>query len=172
MVYGSGAWIAAAAAQKRRQQLHAEEEMTTYTQDDLTNDWEFKIVRSGSGAFRNPKVLDKLIEEEAQAGWVILEKLDDSRVRFKRPRSARAKDAYLPEGVDAYRTHYGVPTARYAVLVGVLMALLAMGAAVGVVVFMGAEGSDAQVPWIAVSTMIPLVLVVFGVVVMLARRRK
>ena len=142
--------------------------MTTYTQDDLTDDWEFKIVRSESGAFRNPKVLNKLIEEEAQAGWVMLEKLDDSRVRFKRPRSARVKDTYLPEGVDPYRTHYGVPTAQYAVLVGVLVALLAMG----VVVFMGVKGSDAQVPWIAVSTVIPMVLVVFGVMVMLARRRR
>jgi len=168
MAYGGGAWIAAVAAKKRRQQLRMEEEMTTYTQDDLTNDWEFKIVRSESGAFRNPKALDRLIEEEAQAGWVMLEKLDDSRVRFKRPRSARAKDAYLPEGVDAYRTHYGAPTARYAALVGVLVALLAMGA----VAFLGAEGSGARVPWIAVSTLIPLVLVVVGVVAMMVRRRR
>jgi len=168
MAYGGGAWIAAAAAQKRRQQLRAEEEMTTYTQDDLVDDWEFKIVRSESGAFRNPNALDKLIEEEAQAGWVMLEKLDDSRVRFKRPRSARVKDTYLPEGVDPYRTHYGMPTARYAVMVGVLAALLALGIAV----FVGAEASDAQVPWIAISTVIPLVLVVFIVVVMMARRRR
>jgi len=168
MAYGGGAWIAAAAAKKRRQQLHAEEEMTTYTQEDLTNDWEFKIVRSESAAFRNPKALDRLIEEEAQAGWVMLEKLDDSRVRFKRPRSARAKDAYLPEGVDAYRTRYGAPTARYAVLVGAVVALLAMG----LVVFMGMESSGARVPWIAVSTLIPLVLVVVGVVAMMVRRRR
>jgi len=168
MAYGGGAWIAAVAAKKRRQQLRMEEEMTTYTQDDLTNDWEFKIVRSESGAFRNPKVLDKLVEEEAQAGWVMLEKLDDSRVRFKRPRSARAKDAYLPEGVDAYRTHYGPPTARYAALVGVVVAVLAIGA----VAFLGAEGSGERVPWIAVSTLIPLVLVVVGVVMVMVRRRR
>jgi len=107
MTYGTGAWIAttAGAAAKRRQMLLAEEEeMTQYTQDDLTNDWEFKIVRSESAAFRKSEALNKLVEEEARAGWVMLEKLDDRRVRFKRPRSARAKDAYLPEA--------SIPTAR------------------------------------------------------------
>ena len=169
MTYGGGAWVAAAAAARRRKMLLAEEEnMTQYTRDDLANDWEFKIVRSDTAAFRKPEVLSKLLEEEAQAGWVMLEKLDDSRVRFKRPRSARVKDTYLPEGVDPYRTHYGMPTARYAVMVGVLVALLALGVAV----FVGAEASDTQVPWIAISTVIPLVLVVFIVVMMLARRRR
>jgi len=91
MAYSTGAVVAAAAAAKRRQMLLAEEEdMTQYTQDDLSNDWEFKIVRSSTAVFRNPKALNKLLEEEAQAGWIMLEKLDDSRIRFKRPRSARA----------------------------------------------------------------------------------
>jgi len=122
MAYSSGAVVAAAAAAKRRQMLLAEEEdMTQYTQDDLENDWEFKIIRSGTAAFRNPQVLNKLLEEEAQAGWIMLEKLDDSRIRFKRPRSARAKDLYLPDGVDPYRTQYGFPPARYALLIGVFL---------------------------------------------------
>lgn len=46
----------------------AEEEDMAYTQEDLSNDWEFKIVRSESGAFRKPEVLKKLLEEEARAG--------------------------------------------------------------------------------------------------------
>ncbi len=101
--------------------------MTAYTQDDLSSDWEFKIVRSDSGAFRKPEVLEELIEEEAQAGWVMLEKFDDSRVRFKRPRSARARDAYLPDGVDPYRTQSGVPSAQYttiAVSIGLLLLVM------------------------------------------------
>ena len=126
-----GAIVAAnAAAARRRQTLleKEEEEMTQYTQDDLRNDWEFKIVRSGTAAFRKPEVLNRLLEEEAQAGWVMLEKLDDSRIRFKRPRSARAKDAYLPDGVDPYGTQYGAPVTRQAVLVGVgLLVLLVLG---------------------------------------------
>jgi len=168
MFYGSGGVIAAAAAEERRRALLAEEEMMTYSQDDLAKDWEFKIVRSDSGAFRNPQVLNRLIEEEAQAGWTMLEKLDDSRIRFKRPHSERAKDAYLPEGVDPYRTHYGVPSARYAVLVGVLVGLLALG----IFAFLLVEGGSPQVPWISIATLIPLVLVVFGVVMALARRRR
>ena len=129
MAYSAGGVVAAAAAAKRRQMLLAEEEnMASYTQDDLRNDWEFKIVRSGTAAFRKPEVLNKLLEEEAQTGWVMLEKLDDSRIRFKRPRSARAKDAYLPDGVDPYRTQYGAPITRQAVLVGVgLLVLLVLG---------------------------------------------
>jgi len=49
-----------------------------------------RIVRSDSGAFRKPEILERLIEEEAQAGWVMLEKFDDNRVRFKQSRSTRA----------------------------------------------------------------------------------
>jgi hypothetical protein len=168
MFYGSGGVIAAAAAEKRRQELLAEEEMTTYSQDDLANDWEFKIVRSDSAAFRNPQVLNRLIEEESQAGWTMLEKLDDSRIRFKRPRSAQAKDAYLPEGVDPYRTRYGVPSARTAVLIGVLVGLLALG----MFAFLLVEEGSSRVPWISIATLIPLILVIFGVVMALARRRR
>ena len=123
MAYTGGV-IAAAAAKKRRQMLRAEEEnMTQYTQDDLRDDWEFKIIRSDTGAFRKPEVLERLIEEEAQAGWVMLEKFDDTRVRFKRPRSARASDAFLPDGVDPYRTQYGTGFTRPAVILGLVLAL-------------------------------------------------
>jgi hypothetical protein len=104
--------------------------MARYTQEDLNNDWEFKIVRSESGAFRKPEVLRKLIEEEARAGWVMLEKFDDSRIRFKRSRSARTRDALLPPGSDPYRTQYGISSTRIGLLVVALMmlALLALGA--------------------------------------------
>jgi hypothetical protein len=104
----------ASAAQRRRQMLEKEEEeeMAQYTREDLDNEWEFKIVRSGTAAFRKREVLDKVVEEEARAGWVMLEKLDDSRIRFKRPRRARAQDAYLPPEVDPYRTTYGASSYR------------------------------------------------------------
>jgi len=129
MAFGGAA---AAAAAKRRQMMFAEEEedMARYTQNDLGNDWEFKIVRSDSGAFRKPEVLRKLIEEEARAGWVMLEKFDDSRIRFKRPRIARTRDALLPPGIDPYRTQYGISSTRIGLLVVALMmlALLALGA--------------------------------------------
>ncbi len=127
-----GATAAAAAAERRRRMMLAEEEedLAGYTQDDLSDNWEFKIVRSESAAFRKPEVLKKLLEEEARAGWVMLEKFDDSRIRFKRPRSARTRDILLPPDVDPYRTQYGISSTRIGLLVVALMllALLALGA--------------------------------------------
>jgi hypothetical protein len=76
-----------------------------YTPADLQGDWEFKILQSSSLAFRKPDVLRKVRDEEAQAGWILLEKIDDAHLRFKRPASARSNDQSLP--FDAYRTHYG-----------------------------------------------------------------
>ena len=55
----------------------------------------------------------------------MVEKFDDSRIRFKRPRNARDQDAYLPEGVDPYRTQYGAAAFLYGVLVtGILLLIV------------------------------------------------
>ncbi len=69
--------------------------------------WEFKIVRANRDLFREPKVFQRVCEEEAHAGWILLEKLDDRRIRFKRPIALRdiIKPEFLP--YDPYRTHYG-----------------------------------------------------------------
>ena len=121
---GAAAAAAAVAAAERQRVMFAEEEdMAGYTRDDLSNNWEFKIVRSDSAAFRKPEVLRKVIEEEARAGWVMLEKFDDSRVRFKRPRSARTRDALLPPGTDPYRTQYGISSTRIGLSVVALLSL-------------------------------------------------
>ena len=99
--------------------------MATYTSEELEEDWEFKIVRANSPAFRKPEVFQKLRQEQAVAGWTMVEKFDDSRMRFKRPRSAREQDVYLPEGVDPYRTQYGAPAVMYGMLaIGVLLLLV------------------------------------------------
>jgi hypothetical protein len=98
------AWQAAAA--RRRQDEEEEERMTAYNSRDLAEDWEFKILRSVSAAFRSPAKLRRYLDEEAQAGWVLVEKLDDRRIRLKRPASARRKYAGLD--FDAYRTTVGL----------------------------------------------------------------
>ena len=127
----AGTTAASAARQRQIQLEKEEEEMTQYTPADLDHDWEFKIVRSGTAAFRRREVLERLIEEEARAGWVMLEKLDDSRIRFKRPRRAQAQDAYLPADVDPYRTTYGgLSTQRTAILlliVGLMLFFTLLG---------------------------------------------
>ena len=79
----STAAAAAAAAQRRREE--EEEHMTPYTPRDLAENWEFKILRSATGAFKDPAVMQRYLAEEAQAGWTLVEKFDNSRIRLKRP---------------------------------------------------------------------------------------
>jgi hypothetical protein len=112
---------AAAAAAARRQKEDEEEHMTPYSREELENDWEFKIVRSQTGGFRKPEALQKVMAEEARAGWQMVEKFDNSRVRFKRPRSARQRDAQLPAGVDPYRVTFGI--GEGALVAGILLAV-------------------------------------------------
>ncbi|MBT3388858.1 MAG: hypothetical protein HN413_00450 [Chloroflexi bacterium] len=123
-----GAHIAATAAAHRRRRLEEKEEesMTQYNDDNFEK-WEFKIVRSDAGAFRNPSVLADLLEEEALAGWEMIEKFDNRRIRFRRPIEARKHDAMLPDNYDPYRTQYGTMATRMAVLMGVVMLLLGLG---------------------------------------------
>jgi hypothetical protein len=52
-----------------------------------------------------------LLDEEACAGWVLVEKFDDRRVRFKRRRSAAPAASSLPAGYNPYRTQYGISQA-------------------------------------------------------------
>jgi hypothetical protein len=121
---GGGAAAAAAAARLRAQQ--EEEEMTTYSAEDLARDWEFKMLRSSTGSFRSSATLHRVLAEEARAGWTLVEKFDDQRIRLKRPMQARLADANLPPGVDPYRTQYGMSPVTFAlVLVVVVFAVLA-----------------------------------------------
>ncbi len=109
----------AAAAAKMRQEQQEEEELTPYTHKDLAEDWEFKILRSVTGKFRDAAWLQSVLDEEARAGWQLVEKFDNARVRLKRPASARARDATL--GFDAYRTSVGISQARYTIVILLLV---------------------------------------------------
>jgi hypothetical protein len=100
----AGAAAAAAAEAERRRR--EEEEMTKYTDADLQGDWEFKIVRANTAAFKNPDVLRQVCAEEARAGWNLVEKFDNQRLRFKRPVGARSGDEGLD--FDPYRTQFGI----------------------------------------------------------------
>jgi hypothetical protein len=121
----SGGAVAAAAA--RRRMVMEEEEMTTYSADDLHDDWEFKIVRSNTRVFSRSSTLHRLLQEEALAGWTMVEKFDDQRIRFKRPRQASLHDAQLPPGVDPYRVHFGMPPLAFVLLMVAVLLVLTMG---------------------------------------------
>ena len=106
----AGVIAAAAAAAEQRRRAEEEEEMTPYSQPDLSQDWEFKILRSTYGSFKKPEFLRQCLEEEARAGWVLVEKFDDARVRLKRPTTAKERDGKLD--IDPYRIQVGAtPTA-------------------------------------------------------------
>jgi hypothetical protein len=59
---GAGAAAAAAAQRRRREE---EEHMTGYAPTDLAEGWEFKILRSATGSFKNPERLREALEQES-----------------------------------------------------------------------------------------------------------
>jgi hypothetical protein len=89
-------------------QRQEEEMMTTYKQEDLSGEWEFKILRSVTNQFKKPHVLQQVLQEERLGNWELVEKFDDGRLRFKRPTAARSKDQARPRGYDPYRTRHGM----------------------------------------------------------------
>ncbi len=127
-----GGHIAAQEAAKRKKQ--EEEEMTNYTREELNNDWEFKIVRSATGKFSKREMVDQVRLEESIAGWIMVEKFDDNRIRFKRPTSAQRDDIKLPLDIDPYRTTYGMSEAKMGLTIaGILVASIGL---IGLVIFL------------------------------------
>ena len=115
-VAGAGASAAAAAAAtRRRAEREEEEQLTGYAASDLSEGWEFKILRSATGAFKKPEVFRRVLEEEGRAGWVMVEKFDSQRVRLKRPAAAKAGDAGLE--FDPYRTVVGMSEGRLGLVI-------------------------------------------------------
>ena len=89
--------------------------MTPYSPRDLAEDWEFKILRSATSAFKDRAALQRYLAEEAQAGWQLVEKFDNARLRLKRPAAARRDDAHC--AFDPYRTSVGMSEGGIAALV-------------------------------------------------------
>lgn len=106
-------WIVLEEEQRKKQE---EEEMAHYSDDEIAGDWEFKIVRSSLGMFKNPAELARLVKEEAEFGWELFEKLDNERVRFKRHVRERSRDRLAGSGRDPYRSTYGTLTIGRSVL--------------------------------------------------------
>ena len=73
---------------------------------DPEDRWEYKIVRARHGEFADRRHLHAVIQREARAGWRMIEKYDDHRLLFRRPRHARARDHHLPPGISPYQSEY------------------------------------------------------------------
>jgi hypothetical protein len=114
----TGAAVAAAAAAARLKE--EEENMTAYGKDDLEG-WEFKILRANTRYFKEYKKFQMVCEQEAKAGWEMVEKFDDSRIRFKRRIDKRSNDRHLE--IDPYRTNVGISSGTLgAVITGSILA--------------------------------------------------
>jgi hypothetical protein len=145
-----------AAAQKKKKQQKEEENMSGYSKEDLDG-WEFKIMRSDFGRFRNSKYVQKICQEEARAGWELVEKFDDSRLRFKRRVEKRSYDQHLD--IDPYRTTVsgGGSSALIMVIIGILVALG------GVFLLIGRSLPRIdQMPWLIILLIVGLLVVMIA----------
>lgn len=99
----------------------------TMMNTDPTGAVEYKIIRSATGEFKDPAKFRAALDEEARAGWELVEKLDNSRARLRRSTECRKRDADL--GQDPYRTQVGMSETALAlwivasILVGVALLL-------------------------------------------------
>lgn len=144
-----------AAAQKKKKQQKEEENMSGYSKEDLDG-WEFKIMRSEFGRFRNSEYVQRIYQEEAKAGWELVEKFDDTRLRFKRRVEKRSYDQHLD--IDPYRTtpSGGGSSALIMVILGILVALG------GVFLLIGRSLPRlGQMPWLVIMLIVGLLIVVF-----------
>lgn len=72
---------------------------------------EYKVITSNTPLFGNTAKMKKILDEEAQAGWDLEEKLDSFKIRVSRSKSARDNDHNCP--IDPYRTNVGVNNVIY-----------------------------------------------------------
>ncbi len=163
MIAGFVSTAAIAAARKR---MREEEKMTKYSTNDLEG-WEFKIVRAYTRKFKSREMIEKVRLEEAKAGWELLEKFDDYRLRFKRRVEKRAMDKYLE--ADPYRSQMAISKGSViAIIVSVLIMLI------GILVLIGSKlGFDHGVfEGLTVPGMIFVFLAIFAVVAAMVAIRK
>ena len=86
---------------------------------------EFKILQAQTPLFNSPDKLREVLEEEARAGWDLLEKEDNYRIKLQRDTSYREADANLD--FDAYRSSVGVSSVvTYGVTAAVTLAVVAL----------------------------------------------
>ena len=160
-MYNPAIHAAMAAAARRRQE--EEEKMTNYNKEDLEG-WEFKIVRSNIGQFRNYKRVQEVCAEEAKAGWELVEKFDDNRIRFKRRIEKRSNDQFL--NTDPYRTTVGLKDGAIAGII-----LLAVGVAIALTVLISSmakdKGGEVNMPVI-----LPFIAILVAVVIVIVTRLK
>ena len=90
-IHGAAGAQQQAAERERARRREEEEVMTGYTPEDLTEHWQFKIVK---GTYKTLRQIEAVQQEQAEFGWLLVEIFDQNRIRFKRSAGEAAKDAY------------------------------------------------------------------------------
>ena len=108
----SGAHAAVAAAQAKKKKQKEEEEMTNYTERELSEDYEFKIVRSATGAFKKREKVEQAIAEEATADrnhGSIEEVMARARAKGHAEERAHVQQIVVPVSVEIGQVQIGGP---------------------------------------------------------------
>ncbi|MEX2469225.1 MAG: hypothetical protein WD396_05660 [Pseudohongiellaceae bacterium] len=86
---------------------------------------EYKVLHAQIPMFADPEKLRATLAEEARAGWDLVEKLDNHRIKLQRETSHREQDAGLD--FDAYRSNVGVsPVVTYGTTALITIAIVAI----------------------------------------------
>ena len=150
-----------AAAQQRQTEERLLAELIA---KDEKNEYEYKILHAYSGAFRRAERLQEILDEERQARWELVMKLDDTRIILRRPRHAQVYGTGA--GVDPYRTQIGSNRVAAVLIVAGLLGLM-----VAAMVALGeGAGRVAAGSWPIVLTLIATVILVL-LLVMIKRAR-
>ena len=67
---------------------------------------EYKTLQAQTPLFADTKKMQEILAEEAKAGWDLLEKEDNYRIKLQRSIDSRSNDGNL--SIDAYRSTVGV----------------------------------------------------------------
>ena len=70
---------------------------------------EYKTIKAQTPLFADGKKMQEVLAVEAKAGWDLLEKEDNYRIKLHRDISHRSNDANLD--IDPYKTSVGVSSA-------------------------------------------------------------
>lgn len=94
---------------------------------------EYKVVQSTTPLFASAAKIEQIMAEESQAGWRLVEKYDNYKLRLQREISHRANDKDL--SFDPYRSQVGVNNViiygiTTVVTVGVVFAIFALVGAI------------------------------------------
>ena len=86
---------------------------------------EYKVMQAQTPLFSDSKKMHEVLEQEAQAGWRLLEKEDNYKVRLQRDISHRENDENLE--FDAYRSTVGVSSVlTYGITATVTIAIVSV----------------------------------------------